>query len=75
MAKWYSEFKLLIVSLANLLYKIELNERDKKLLWKTLRKNKTMLKSMGVCKKDFDIEIIDAVIEALNYKYTLFEAI
>ena len=71
----YSEFKLLIVSLANFLYKIELNERDKKLLWKSLRKNKKMLKSLGVSKKDFGIEIIDAVIEALNYKYTLCEAI
>ena len=74
-AKWYSEFKLLIVSLANFLYKIELNERDKKLLWKSLRKNKKMLKSLGVSKKDFGIEIIDAVIEALNYKYTLCEAV
>ncbi len=74
-AKWYSEFKLLIVSLANFLYKIELNERDKKLLWKSLRKNKKMLKSLGVSKKDFGIEIIDAVIEALNYKYTLCETI
>ena len=70
-AKWYSEFKLLIVSLANLLYKIELNERDKKLLWKSLRKNKKMLKSLGVSKKEFGVEIIEAVIEALNYKYTL----
>ena len=70
-AKWYSEFKLLIVSLANFLYKIELNERDKKLLWKSLRKNKRMLKSLGISKKEFGVEIIDAVIEALNYKYTL----
>lgn len=30
-----------------------------------------MLKSLGVSKKDFGIKIIDAVIEALNYKYTL----
>ena len=60
---------------SELLYKIELNERDKKLLWKSLRKNKKMLKSLGVSKKDFGIEIIDAVIEALNYKYTLCEAV
>ena len=70
-AKWYSDYKLLIVSLANFLYKIELNERDKKLLWKSLRKNKRMLKSLGISKKEFGVEIIDAVIEALNYKYTL----
>lgn len=70
-AKWYSDYRLLIVSLANFLYKIELNERDKKLLWKSLRKNKKMLKSLGVSKKEFGVEIIAAVIEALNYKYTL----
>ena len=70
-AKWYSDYKLLIVSLANFLYKIELNERDKKLLWKSLRKNKKMLKPLGVSKKEFGVEIIAAVIEALNYKYTL----
>lgn len=70
-AKWYSDYRLLIVSLANFLYKIELNERDKKLLWKSLRKNKKMLKSLGISKKEFGVEIIDAVIEALNYKYTL----
>lgn len=70
-AKWHSDYKLLIVSLANFLYKIELNERDKKLLWKSLRKNKRMLKSLGISKKEFGVEIIDAVIETLNYKYTL----
>ena len=62
-------YKELIVSLANLLYKIELNERDKKLFWKTLRRNKKMLKSMDVSKKEFDMSIFDAVYEALNYKY------
>ncbi len=72
--KWYSKFKLLIVSLANFLYKIELTEKDKKLLWESLRKNKKMLKFLGVSKKDFGIEIIDTAIEALNKKYTLCEA-
>ena len=61
--------KDLIISLANFLYKIDLNERDKKLLWKSLRKNKKMLKSMDVSKKDFDMSIFDAVYEALDYKY------
>lgn len=68
---WYSKYKLPIVSLANLLYKIELNERDKKLIWKTLRKNKKMLKSLKISKKEFSVDIIDTVIEVLNYKYTL----
>lgn len=68
-SKWYSEYKLLIVSLANFLYKIELNEIEKKLLWKSFRKNKKMLESLGVSEKEFSVEIIDTVIEALNYKY------
>lgn len=63
------EHKTLIVSLANFLYKIALNDRDKRLLWKSFRKNKKMLKSMNVSKKDFGIDVIDAVLEALKYKY------
>ena len=69
--KWYSDYKGLIILLANFLYKIELNERDKKLLWKSLRKNKKLLKSLGVSKKEFGIDVIDSVIEALNYKYLI----
>ena len=63
------DHKSLIISLANFLYKIDLNDRDKKLLWKSLRKNKNLLKSMDVSKKEFSIELVDAVIEALNCKY------
>jgi hypothetical protein len=67
--KWYADHKLLIVSLANFLFKIELNERDKKLLWKALRNNKKALKSLGISKREFGKEIMDAVINALNLKY------
>jgi hypothetical protein len=68
-AKHYSDYKVLIISLANLLYKIGLDERDKKLLWKSFRKNNEMLKSMNISKKEFDMEIMNAVINALCYKY------
>lgn len=61
--------KEFIILLANLLYKIDLDDRDKKLLWKSLRKNKKMLKSVDVSKKEFDIDLMDVVVEALNYKY------
>ena len=64
-----NKYKDLIVSLANFLYKITLNDKEKKLLWKTLRKNKKMLKSMDVSKKEFDMSIFDAVYDALDYKY------
>ena len=63
------EYKDFIVSLANLLYKIDLDDKDKKLLWKSLRKNKKMLKSMDISKKEFDMDIMNAIIEVLKYKY------
>ena len=58
------------MSLANLLYKIEINDRDKKLLWKSLRKNKKMLKSMDISKKEFDLDIMSVILEALSFKYS-----
>ena len=63
------ENKDFIVSLANLLYKIELDDRDKKLLWKSLRKNKKMLKSMDISKKEFDMDLMNGILDALRYKY------
>ena len=69
-AKTCDKYRDLIVSLANFLYKIELNDRDKKLLWKALRRNKKMLKSMDISKKEFDMSIFEAVYEALDYKYS-----
>ncbi len=70
-AAWYCKMhRDLVVGLANLLYKIDLNDRDKKLLWKALRKNKDMLKSMDVSKKEFDIYVFNAVETVLEYKYS-----
>lgn len=66
-----TEHKDFIVSLANLLYKIELYDRDKKLLWKSLRNNKKMLKSMNISKKEFDLDIMNEIMEALNFKYKI----
>lgn len=65
------KFSTIIISLANFLYKIDLNEQDRKLLWKALRKNKKMLKSMDVSKKEFDMNIFDSIYEALAYKDSL----
>lgn len=66
-----TEHKDFIVSLANLLYKIEFYDRDKKLLWKSLRNNKKMLKSMDISRKEFDLDIMNAIMEALNFKYKI----
>lgn len=65
------KYKSLIVSLCNLLYKIELDDKDRKLLFKSFRKNKKMLSPLGMEKRDFSIDIMDAVEEALEYKYQL----
>lgn len=67
--KWYTEHKNLIISLANFLFKIDLNDRDKQLLWKSLKKNKKMLKSMEVAKKEFSESVMDSVMIALEHKY------
>lgn len=65
----YKDSKGLIISLANMLYKIDIDKETKTLLWKSFRKNKEFLKSMGISKKEFDIDIIDLALEALESKY------
>ena len=69
MAQMFKEYKKLNVTLANFLYKININEAEKKLLWKSFRNNEEFLKSMNVDKKNFNIDIFDTVLEALNFKY------
>ena len=65
------EYKDIIISLSNLLYKISLDNKDKNLLWKSFRKNKKMLEGFHIKKKEFDFDTINAVCEALGYKYSL----
>lgn len=62
------ERKNLIIAFANLLYKVIVDSKDRKLLWKTFRKNKKFLKSVDITKKEFDSSIIDMPVEALKYK-------
>lgn len=65
----YEDSKDIIISLANMLYKIDIDEETKILLWKSLKKNKDLLKSKGISKKKFDIGTMDIVFEALEFKY------
>ncbi|MEI3177937.1 MAG: hypothetical protein V8S31_06305 [Lachnospiraceae bacterium] len=46
------KYKNLIIALANFLYKIDLDDRDKKLLLKSFKNNKEMCKSLNVTKKN-----------------------
>lgn len=64
----YRKYETVIISLANLLYKIELEKKDKQLLFKSVKKNMKMLESVGLKKQDFKLEVIDVVEEALKYK-------
>lgn len=66
------ENKELIISLCNLLYRIDIDDNDKKLLTKGLKKNKDFLESVNSSKRDFEDWTLDVVCEALEYKYSLF---
>ena len=68
-----NEYKDVIISLSNLLYKIELDERDKILLCKSIRKNRKMLQTMKISKKEFDINMMNLILEVLQYKYTVID--
>ena len=65
----YDNHKTMIISLANLLYRISLDEKDKKVLCKSLRKNKTFLESIDMTKKEFTVEDLFVVEKALEYRY------
>lgn len=67
--KLTKEKKDLYILLSNLLYKVLLDDTDKKLLWKSLRGNKEFMADLGLSKKDFDFEDMKNIGLALNYKY------
>ncbi|EPC40482.1 hypothetical protein Lpp219_14606 [Lacticaseibacillus paracasei subsp. paracasei Lpp219] len=52
-----------------MLYKIKLDDKDKKLLAKSLKKNKDFLSSVQMAKKKFDAADISMIERALNYRY------
>lgn len=60
----------MVISLCNLLYKIDLDEKDKKLLTKSLRNNKEFLQSVEISKKELDGEALLLVEKALEYRYS-----
>ena len=66
--KSLSTMKELVISFANLLYEVYVDSTDRKLLWKSFRKNKKFLESFGMNKKEFDEYIIDTAVDALRVK-------
>lgn len=71
--RYFMNHKTMVISLCNLLYKIDLDEKDKKLLVKSLRKNKGFLESIEISKKEFDVDDLLFVERALKHKYKLSE--
>lgn len=65
------KFESLIISLSNLLFKIDLNDRDKKLFWKSVKSNKKMRKALNLSKRELKRDILDIVFDALRYNYEI----
>ena len=68
---YFRNHKRMFLSLANLLYKIELDDQDKNLLCKSFKRNKEFLTSIGMTKKEFTIEDLNMVEMALKHRYKL----
>ena len=66
---YFVNHKSMVISLSNLLYKIELNDKDKKLLYKSLKKNKEFMESINMTKKEFDVDDLSMIERALNHRY------
>ena len=66
---YFASHKTMVISMANLLYKIKLDDKDRKLLAKSLKKNKEFLSSVQMSKKEFNADDIIMVERALSHKY------
>jgi len=66
---YFKYHKGMVISLANLLYKIKMDDKDKKLLAKSLKKNKEFLLSVKMSKKEFGADDILMIEKALDYRY------
>lgn len=68
-ADFCNKHKNLMISMCNLLYKIELDETDVKLLNKSFENNKKFLESANINKKEFaNNEVVNKACQALKFK-------
>jgi hypothetical protein len=65
--------KELLIYMANLLFDIKIEEKDRKLLAKSYRKDKKFLENMKVTKKDIDLALFNKVDELLKFKVELLK--
>ncbi len=68
---YFKNHKNMVISMSNLLYKIKLDDKDKKLLAKSLKKNKEFLSSVQMSKKEFSVDDISLIEKALEHRYKL----
>lgn len=66
---YFASHKTMVISMANLLYKIKLDDKDRNLLAKSLKKNKDFLSSVHMSKKEFNADDVTMVERALSHKY------
>ena len=67
--EYCNEKKGLIVYMANLLYKIDTDESERKLLSKSFKGNKDFIGKMGIDKKDITSELFEIVQKVLTFTY------
>lgn len=63
--------KSMIIGMSNLLYKIDLDEDDKRLLVQSLQKNKEFLRSINISEKTFEADALRFTERALKHRYRL----
>ena len=69
LASYHKKYKNVLISLANLFYKIDLDMQEIKLLVHSFKKNKEFLNAMGIEKKEMDRTLLQSVILCLIHKY------
>ena len=67
--RYYKDHKNMVIYMANLLYNIKLDDKDKVLLAKLLSTNEEFLNSVQMTKKEFDVNDISMVERALKHRY------
>ncbi len=65
---YLNRYKIPIITLANLFYKIKLDEKDEKLLAHSFKKNKAFLEAMKIDKKEMDRTLLHTSIQCLEYQ-------
>lgn len=65
----YEKNKEVIVYLANLLYKIKVDDKDLELIGKSMKANKEFLKALKINKKEFDVDYLRIARDAVSFKF------